>query len=59
MLENGLERGPMSLTKTSYAFQAVFQPNIYTVVCDEVAPSSHGRLDGFEHAECKEPAAIL
>ncbi|KAK7706658.1 hypothetical protein SLS64_007489 [Diaporthe eres] len=42
-----------------YAFQAVMQPNIYTVVCDEVAPSSHGKLDGFEHAECKAPAVIL
>lgn len=49
----------MLLTETSYAFQAVMQPNIYTVVCDEVAPSSHGKLDGFEHAECKAPAVIL
>lgn len=48
----------MSLTQRSYAFQAVIQPNINTVVCDEAACSSHGRLDGFDHAECKTPTGL-
>lgn len=41
------------LTKRSGSFQAVFEPDLYTAVCNGTTKGWNGLLDGVGNTECE------